>query len=102
LSILPGTYAEQSSTEKSDSKPIGALAASTAEELFTSFGPAEDSAEHRALEKEASFGYRQVLGDYRKPRILVTASRNSSKAYKIDLLRTSSMAQGRTLTYHQG
>jgi hypothetical protein len=25
--------------------------------------PAEDSAEHRALEKEMGFGYRQVLGE---------------------------------------
>jgi hypothetical protein len=41
-----------SPTEKSDSKPIEPLAASTAEELSTSVGPAEDSAEHRALEKE--------------------------------------------------
>jgi hypothetical protein len=33
--------------QRSDSKPIEPLAASTAEELSTSVGPAEDSAEHR-------------------------------------------------------
>jgi hypothetical protein len=41
-----------SPTEKSDSKPIDPLAASTAEELSTSVGPAEGSTEHRTLEKE--------------------------------------------------
>jgi hypothetical protein len=56
-------WAKASPTEKSDSKPIEPLAASTAEELSTSVGPAEDSAEHRALEKEMGFGYRQVLGE---------------------------------------
>jgi hypothetical protein len=61
LSILLCTYAEDSWLG-----PIELLAASTAEELFTSVGPAEDSAEdsaeHRALEKEMGFGYHQVLG----------------------------------------
>jgi hypothetical protein len=52
-----------SSTEKSDSKPIEALATFTAEDISTSVGPAEDSAENGALEKEISFGYRQVLGE---------------------------------------
>jgi hypothetical protein len=58
FSILSCTYAEDlcsgsfSPTGKSDSKPIEALAASIDKELFTSVGPAEDSAEHRALEKE--------------------------------------------------
>jgi hypothetical protein len=50
-------------TEKSDSKPIEPLAASTTEELFTSVGPAEGSTEHRTLEKEIGFSYRQVLGE---------------------------------------
>jgi hypothetical protein len=36
-----------SPTEKSDSKPIEPLAASTAEELSTSVEPAEGSTEHR-------------------------------------------------------
>jgi hypothetical protein len=35
-----------SPTEKSDSKPIEPLAASTAEELSTSIGPTEGSTEH--------------------------------------------------------
>jgi hypothetical protein len=52
-----------SPTEKSDSKPIEPLAASTAEELSTSVGPAEGSTEHRTLEKEIGFSYRQVLGE---------------------------------------
>jgi hypothetical protein len=50
---------------QSDSKPIEPLAESTAGDLFISIGPPEESAEHRALEKEAGFGYRLVLGDYR-------------------------------------
>jgi hypothetical protein len=53
-----------SPTEKSDSKPIEPLAASTAEELSTSVGPAEGSTEHRTLEKEIGFSYRQVLGEH--------------------------------------
>jgi hypothetical protein len=40
-----------SPTEKSDSKPIEPLAASTTEDLSTSVGPAEDSVEHRTLER---------------------------------------------------
>jgi hypothetical protein len=44
-----------SPTEKSDSKPIEALAASTAEELSTSVGPAKGSTEHRTLEKQNRF-----------------------------------------------
>jgi hypothetical protein len=45
-----------SPTEKSDSKPIEPLAASTTEELSTSVGPAEGSTEHRTLEKEIVLG----------------------------------------------
>jgi hypothetical protein len=52
-----------SPTEKSDSKPIEPLAASTAEELSTSVGPAEGSTEHRTLQKEIGCSYRQVLGE---------------------------------------
>jgi hypothetical protein len=52
-----------SPTEKSDSKPIEPLDASTAEELSTSIGPTEGSTEHRTLEKERGFSYRQVLGE---------------------------------------
>jgi hypothetical protein len=52
-----------SPTEKSDSKPIEPLAASTAEELSTSVGRAEGSTDHRTLEKEIGFSYRQVLGE---------------------------------------
>jgi hypothetical protein len=50
-----------SPTENSDSQPIEPLAASTAEELSTSVGPAEGSTEHRTLEKEVGFSYRRVL-----------------------------------------
>jgi hypothetical protein len=53
-----------SPTEKLDTKPIEPLAASSAKELSISIGPAEDTAEHRALEKEIGFGYRQVLGEF--------------------------------------
>jgi hypothetical protein len=56
LSILPCTYAEFSCF-----RFIELLATSTAEELFTLVGPAEDSPEHRVLEKEMGFGYRKVL-----------------------------------------
>jgi hypothetical protein len=52
-----------SPTGKSDSRPIEVLAASTAEELFTSVQPVEDITEHLTLEKEIGFSYRQVLGD---------------------------------------
>jgi hypothetical protein len=52
-----------SPTDKSATKPIEPLAAATADELSTSIGPAEDTAEHRAREKEIGFGYRQVLGE---------------------------------------
>jgi hypothetical protein len=50
---------KRSPTEKSDSKPIEPLAPSTTEELSTSVGPAEGSTEHRTLEKEIIFSYRQ-------------------------------------------
>jgi hypothetical protein len=40
-----------------------ALAASTAEDLSTSVGPAKSSTEHRPLEKKIGFSYRQVLGE---------------------------------------
>jgi hypothetical protein len=50
-----------SPTEKSDSKPIEPLAASTAEELSTSVGPAEGSTEHRTLEKEIGFSGKDIL-----------------------------------------
>jgi hypothetical protein len=49
-----------SPTEKSDSKPIEALAASTAEELSTLIGPTEGTTENRTLEKEIGLSYRQV------------------------------------------
>jgi hypothetical protein len=52
-----------SPTEKSDSKPIEPLAASTTKELSTSVGPAEGSAEHRTIETEVDFSYCQVLGE---------------------------------------
>jgi hypothetical protein len=52
-----------SPNEKSDAKPIEPLAASSAEELNNSIGPAEDTSAHRALEKDVGFGYRQVLGE---------------------------------------
>jgi hypothetical protein len=47
-----------------DFKPIEPLAASAAEELSTSVGPAEGSPDHRSLEKETGCGYRQVLGEF--------------------------------------
>jgi hypothetical protein len=52
-----------SPTEKSDSKPIELFATSAAEDLFTSVRPTKDSTEHRTLEKEIGFNYRQVLGE---------------------------------------
>jgi hypothetical protein len=54
---------KSSPTETSDSKPVKALAVSIVEELSTSVVPAEDSTEHRALEKEIGFSYRYVLGE---------------------------------------
>jgi hypothetical protein len=50
-------------TEKSDFNPINPFATPTAEDLFTSVGPAEDSTEHRTLEKEIGFSYLQGLGE---------------------------------------
>jgi hypothetical protein len=49
-----------SPTEKSDSKPIEALAASTTEELSTLIGPTEGTTENGTLEKEIGLSYRQV------------------------------------------
>jgi hypothetical protein len=49
-------------TEKSDSKPIEPLAASSADELFPSVGLAEDSTEHQPL-KIIGFRYCMVLGE---------------------------------------
>jgi hypothetical protein len=46
-----------SDREKSDSKPIKPLAASTVEELSTSVEPTEGSTEHRTLVKEICFSY---------------------------------------------
>jgi hypothetical protein len=58
--MLKGHGWDKSSlTEKSDSKPIEPLAASTAEELSTLVGPAEGSTEHRTLEQEIGFSYRE-------------------------------------------
>jgi hypothetical protein len=54
---------KSSLTEKLNSKPIEVLAASTAEELSTSVGLAEDSTDHCTLEKERGFTYRQVAGE---------------------------------------
>jgi hypothetical protein len=54
-----------SPTEKSDSKPIESLAASTAKELSTSVGSDDGSTGHRTLEKEIGFSYRKVLGELR-------------------------------------
>jgi hypothetical protein len=80
-------------TEKSNSKPIEALAASLAEELSTSVGPAEGSAEHRTLEKEIGFSYRQVLGELTQAYVVGRVD----ISYAVALLAHYSSAPDRTL-----
>jgi hypothetical protein len=48
---------------RSQIQAIEPPAASTAEELSTSVGLAEDSTEHCTLDKEIGFSYRQVAGE---------------------------------------